>query len=260
MGITTKLEHKMKLKSLLKGVISQLLFFTIIPLNIEQSIEDIASYSYIAPIFIGFLAGVVDFGFYKLFWILIGEPSRYLLIAVVEVFRGFNHLDGLLDFGDALMIKGDRNAKLRALKDVNIGTGGLGFLLIYVSIFLVAIALLPPPNLFSFMALLVAEISSRDLGLLLLSTIKPIPESNLGKLFHEKLSSKKFALALQSIILILEPFNIILFLILYLSFRSISLHELNGSSGDLAGFAITLSFPILLIGGELPYSSLLHYI
>lgn len=249
----------MKFKRFLKGLIFQLSFFSIIPVPINANLEEIATYSYTAPLFVGSIAAFLDFIIYYLSWIFIGNAARYLLIAIVELFRGFNHLDGLFDLGDALMIKGNREDKIRALKDVNIGTGGLGFLIVYFSIFLAALTNLPEPNVATLIILLVAEVESRNLGLLLL-TINPIPESNLGRIFHKYLSEKKLLLILESFLLILTPCNIPSFILLYYIFGKLGVKSIGGSSGDLAGFSITLSFPLFILLGELKCIHLLLYL
>jgi len=82
---------------------------------------------------------LIESAVYVLLYRILEALAGIVLLGVVELLRGFNHLDGLLDLGDALMIKGDRERKIKALKDVEIGSGGIGLLLVYLSIQIVAL-------------------------------------------------------------------------------------------------------------------------
>lgn len=228
-----------------KGILAQISFFTIIP-SVKASLEEIAEYSFLSPMVVGVLTAFLDFIF---LW-LISPFFKYpllLLFPFVEIIRGFHHLDGLLDFGDALMAK-DYNKRIKALHDVEIGTGGIGMLLLYVALFL---AFSLSYTSISFYGLLIAEVESRVLGLLLLALMKPIEVSYLGKVFHEKLKNwwSMTILALQSI-LFGNILVLISFIFLFLLFYFLGYSTLKGSSGDFVGAVITLSFPIFLILSE----------
>ncbi|MQL55058.1 adenosylcobinamide-GDP ribazoletransferase [Acidianus ambivalens] len=235
----------------LKGVLSQLSFFTIIP-SVSASLEEIAEYSFISPIFIGVITGVIDFvSYFSLFHIL-GYSSRFVIIIIVEVIRGFNHLDGLLDLGDAIMIKGDYERKLKALKDVAVGSGGIGLAIVYFSLFLISLCGFPYPSIDAFLILISAEVLSRDLGILILSILEPMESSYLGKLFHDKLKDKWVIIIAEGIpFLFFYPFSVIIFFTLFLIFYEMGKKVLRGSSGDLTGAIITISFPLFLIAERL---------
>lgn len=242
-----------------KGILAQLSFFTIIP-SIKSDLETIAKYSFLSPIFVGLITGIIDFSFYFALWNIIGFFSKILLFAIIEVVRGFNHLDGLLDISDALMVKGNMEKRIKAMKDVEIGSGGIGASLVYFSIMLVALLNLQDPSLYSFFVLISSEIACRSLGLLILSTLKPMENSYLGKIFNSYLSNKYILLLIQAIpFLLVIP--MLLYTILYLFFYYIGKTSFHGSSGDLTGFVITLSFPLFLLADEkfCYLYSLLHY-
>ncbi|QXJ33731.1 adenosylcobinamide-GDP ribazoletransferase [Saccharolobus shibatae] len=232
----------------LKGVLALFSFFTAIPVKSNASLEEIAEYSYISPIIIGISLALIESAVYVLLYRILGALAGIILLGVVELLRGFNHLDGLLDLGDALMIKGDRNRKIKALKDVEIGSGGIGLLLVYISIQIVALLKLGF-SLYSIFYLISSNVLSMTIGLYILSTISPIPESNLGKIFHNKLKGKSTVLLFE-LIPFISLYNIIVFLVFYMIMHKIC-GSLGGSSGDITGASITLSFPLFLLTNEI---------
>ncbi|AWR97515.1 adenosylcobinamide-GDP ribazoletransferase [Acidianus sulfidivorans JP7] len=232
----------------LKGILSQISFFTIIP-SVKADLDIVAEYSYISPILIGIITGVIDFISYFLLSFVIGSLAKYAIIIVVEIVRGFNHLDGLLDFGDAMMIRGDYEKRIKALKDVEVGSGGIGLGLVYLVLMLMAVSDLSNSSIYILLSLICAEVLSRALGILNLSILPPMDFSYLGKLFHRKLKNKYIWLIAQTIPFILG-YSIILFIVLFILFYYLGKKLLRGSSGDLTGAIITLSFPIFLLSEE----------
>jgi adenosylcobinamide-GDP ribazoletransferase len=249
----------MSLKKALRIILSQISFFTILP-SPSEDIRTVAKYSYLSPIIIGTISSIIEFIIYLLLFQIIGNNSKYIIIITAEILRGFNHLDGLLDFGDALMIRGNRDKKLMALKDTYVGTGGLGMLMIYIIISITTLPMLKEPSLFSFFSLLSSEILCRSGALILLSITPPIPESELGKVFHEYLRDRLIYLLIISIPFLLSFFTIILFLTLIILFRFISIKTLGGISGDAIGAFITISFPLLIAVSSCCSLSLYHYL
>ena len=246
-----------------KRIAAQISFFTIIP-SVKASLEETAEMSFLAPLVVGIITSIIDFLVIFITHPFLGKYSLLLLLPTVEIIRGFHHLDGLLDFGDAIMIR-DYNKRLKALHDVEVGSGGIGLLMVYLSLFLLAI--LSSHDRISYFSLLISETESRALGILLLSLMKPMEESYLGKIFHEKLNKPwKVTIVLLQIILLGNVEILMGFVILFAIFYLLGLKVLRGSSGDLAGAVITLSFPIFLLIAEkncypffiLLYSLILH--
>ena len=225
----------------LRAIKSQLAFFTVIP--VRASYDDVLRYSALAPLIVGPLAGLIDWGAYYLLAYL-SPLATVATLAVIETFRGFNHLDGLLDFGDALMIRGSREDKLRALKDVSVGAGGVGLLLVYVSL---SFASLVSARL-DLLTFLSVEVSCRALGISLVFFSRPMPESSMGKAFKERALFKRLVLVWPLVFSSIP--QLLLFLILFIVFRSYSEKALGGVNGDVAGAAITLSTPLLLLAQE----------
>ncbi len=83
---------------------------------------------------IGVLAGSFGYLFLNVF------PSTiagFLTLGVLLLVTGLHHTDGLLDFGDGLMIKGTKKQKILTMGDKITGTGGfgLGFIVLLTTAF-----------------------------------------------------------------------------------------------------------------------------
>lgn len=106
----------------LKSVIALLQFCTIIPLGKPVEFEEFAKMSWLYPV-----AGYITGGFAALVSFFIPDHALSAAFAIAGLFliTGCNHLDGLLDFGDGLMAHGNREKRIRALTDRQIGTGAV---------------------------------------------------------------------------------------------------------------------------------------
>lgn len=106
----------------MKSLISLLQFTTTLPLGKPQGLENFARHSYLYP-----LAGYIIGGLVALpvFFIADHTIAAAVAIAVIFIITGAHHFDGLLDLGDGLMAHGDREKRIRALTDRQIGAGGV---------------------------------------------------------------------------------------------------------------------------------------
>ena len=86
--------------------------------------EDIAPKIWLFPI-IGFIIGLIS-GFLSLilFKFLPFLLAGFLILGLLIFISGAHHTDGLIDFGDGLMVIGTPKRKIEAMHDVSIGTGG----------------------------------------------------------------------------------------------------------------------------------------
>ncbi len=103
---------------MLKEIGSVFSFLTIIPTS-NANLETIAKFMYVFPI-VGIVIGLIVGGFgYGLSEIGI-EPLivGLLVVALTAIITGIHHTDGLADFADGLMVKGTKEQKLSAMKDV----------------------------------------------------------------------------------------------------------------------------------------------
>ncbi len=136
-------------------------FFTIIPADCADFELGFSGYVAIVGAVIGAIAGVSFYVVSELANTILGAASA---IALILLLSGFTHLDGVLDTGDALMIRGDKRKKIEVLKDHYLGAGGFGFaLIIYLLTFASMASISPVDGLF---IILMAEILSKNSFLL----------------------------------------------------------------------------------------------
>ncbi len=106
-------------------------FLTQIPIRKEVKLEEVAAKTYLFPfaaVLIGLLVSVVAFVSFRFFVPVIASLLTLLAIYLIS---GLIHLDGVADFFDGVMARGDRSEKRKAMKDVKIGIAGL-FAVIFV--------------------------------------------------------------------------------------------------------------------------------
>ena len=112
----------------IKGIMSTIVFLTILPLKTEHNdLKMAAKYMPLFPIIglgIGALSGSFGYLFLNVFPSII---AGVLTLGVLLVITGLHHTDGLLDFGDGLMVKGTKKQKILAMRDKITGTGGFAF-------------------------------------------------------------------------------------------------------------------------------------
>ncbi|MFH0904286.1 MAG: adenosylcobinamide-GDP ribazoletransferase [Methanobacteriota archaeon] len=108
-------------------------FLTTIPVGISmEGIEKLMKHIYLFPV-VGAIIGLILAG--------IGYASSaifppFLTSIIVMIFiyylTGFNHIDGLADFGDGVAAHGTREKKIAAMRDTAVGTGGMIFCIIAI--------------------------------------------------------------------------------------------------------------------------------
>jgi adenosylcobinamide-GDP ribazoletransferase len=106
----------------MRAVIALLQFATILPLGKPQDIEAFARQSWLYPVagyVVGCLAAV------PVLFIADHTVAAAVAVAMVLLISGAHHFDGLLDLGDGLMAHGDREKRVRALTDRQVGAGGV---------------------------------------------------------------------------------------------------------------------------------------
>jgi len=105
----------------MKALISLLQFTTILPLGRQQDLADFARHSYLYPCAGYIIGGLVAL---PVFFIADRTIASAVAVALFLLISGAHHFDGLLDLGDGLMAHGDREKRIRALTDRNVGAGG----------------------------------------------------------------------------------------------------------------------------------------
>ena len=182
-----------------------LAFLTAIPVGMDEHIYDDASrLMWLFPVYgalIGFICGLAGLGLRA-----IGLPA--LVMAAVTYacllgITGFNHMDGLLDFADAVATPASRERRLQIMKDQYTGAAAIT---IGLATALTTIALISSlPSTIIVQALVASEASAK-LGMVTSAFLGPPARSGLGELFIRKFNegrrNMKFALA---IVLCLVP-------------------------------------------------------
>jgi adenosylcobinamide-GDP ribazoletransferase len=118
----------------IKGLKALFSFLTIVPVGME-SIEGVSKYFFLCPLVglvIGAVAGTVGFVFNIFLPELI---SGFFVLVSLELLTGFHHLDGLLDFSDAAMARGDSKRRLEVMHDMFTGAAAVavGIIVLVVS-------------------------------------------------------------------------------------------------------------------------------
>jgi adenosylcobinamide-GDP ribazoletransferase len=109
---------------LIKGLKGLFGFLTILPIGME-SMEALSKYFFLCPIVglvIGLIAGISGF---MLSFVLPELICGFLVLAVIQLLTGFHHLDGLLDFSDAAMARGDIKRRIEVMHDMYTGAAAV---------------------------------------------------------------------------------------------------------------------------------------
>ena len=143
---------------MLKEIGSVFSFLTILPSS-SSTLENIAKYMYVFPIVgiaIGLLVGSLGFG---LSFFLDPLLVSLIVVASIAIVTGIHHADGLADFADGLMVKGSKDRKLKAMKDLSTGSAGIVAIVLYLIGLVVTISLTSGFDLLK--AVLISEILAK---------------------------------------------------------------------------------------------------
>ncbi len=224
---------------MLKEIGSVFSFLTIIPSN-NTNLETTAKYMHVFPIIgivIGLLIGSLGFG---LSFFLDPMVVALLVVGSIVVITGVHHTDGLADFADGLMVRGTKDKKLKAMKDLSTGSAGIVSVVLYVIGAIIALSLTSGFALFQ--AILLSEILAK-FSMVLMASIGQSAAVGSNSPFTQIMRDKK-RLAVASVITIIPlvviggTIGLILFgvsiavtiFLLYLSTRSF-----GGITGDVLG-------------------------
>ena len=119
----------------IKSLLGLLSFSTIIPVKQYTSIEYMTRLVWCWP-FIHLVVGILA----AVFGIVCADVlhlnpffTAALIYAFLMLITGYNHLDGVMDMADGVMVHGDPQRKISVMKDSSVGAGGVA------TLFLVAI-------------------------------------------------------------------------------------------------------------------------
>ena len=225
---------------MLKEISSVFSFLTIIPTS-NATLTTIAKYMYIFPIVgivIGLIVGGIGFGLSEAGT----EPLivGLLVVAITAIITGIHHTDGLADFADGLMVKGSKEKKLSAMKDVTTGSSGIVAIVLYFIGMIIALSLTNGFELFQ--AILFAEIISK-FSMVLMASIGKSASLGSNSPFISLMKDKKklgLAAAITLIPLVILDVDIGLIMlgagiVMTLLLVVLSTRSFGGITGDVLG-------------------------
>jgi adenosylcobinamide-GDP ribazoletransferase len=237
-----------------------LAFFTVLPVAVNgSSLEGAARRAYLLPL-VGLLVGLPGAALLLLAFAMPSSVAATLALGAVLLAAGLHHTDGVMDVGDALMVRGSPARRREVLKDARVGAGAVGALFIVYAPPLAALAALADTSpVRASMALLAGEVAARSAMLLILVFGRPAEEFSSSANFVRSLKGRRpramaliLALALPPLIsLTLGPSALLVALVspaaTALFALALAKRAFGGTSGDLAGAAGELARTVLLI-------------
>jgi adenosylcobinamide-GDP ribazoletransferase len=224
---------------MLKEIGSVFSFLTIFPMG-NTNLETIAKYMYLFPIVgiaIGLLVGSFGFG---LSFFLDPLLVSLLVVASIAILTGIHHADGLADFADGLMVKGSKDRKLKAMKDLSTGSAGIVAIVLYIVGLIVTISLTSGFDLFK--AILISEILAK-FSMVLMASLGNSASLGSNSPFVKIMKDKKklaaaFIIMLIPVIVIGETTGLLMLgvtVTLTLFLLAISNRSFGGITGDVLG-------------------------
>lgn len=110
-----------------RAILGLVTFSTILPLKTYTSLEHMTKMTWLWPLvhlLIGVLAALCGFICLEIFH-LDQLFTAIIVYAFLMIITGYNHIDGVMDMSDAVMVMGDKNKKIAVMKDSMVGAGGI---------------------------------------------------------------------------------------------------------------------------------------
>lgn len=227
-------------------------FLSTIPVGISmEGIEALMRHVYIFPL-IGFILGLI-FAACAYLLCLFLPPDIVAIGVIIAIYKicGINHIDGLADFGDGITAHGSLEKKIKAMKDVNLGSGGAVFIIIVIlSVFATLRSF--DADILPFV-LLAAEVSAKQSMLAFAAFTEPF-QKGLGQIMIERTGGREFLIALMFSALIsallLKATGVLMLMFSVLSalyLAMISRRNFGGGSGDGIGASNEIGRAVALI-------------
>ena len=214
-------------------------FLTILPTS-NSTLDDIAKYMYLFPvvgIIIGILVGSFGFG---LSFLLDPIIVSFLVVVSIAIITGIHHADGLADFADGLMVKGNKQKKLNAMKDLSTGSAGVVAIVLYLIGLVIAISLTTGFDLFK--AILISEILAK-FSMVLMASLGNSASLGSNSPFMKIMKDKKnlmaaFLIMIIPVAILGETTGLVMLgvtFIVTLTILVISNRSFGGITGDVLG-------------------------
>ena len=165
-------------------------FFTAFPTR-AASLDDAARSVYLLPL-VGLLTGAPGAALLLLGYAIPDGVVATLALGAVLLAAGLHHTDGVLDVGDALMVRGDPERRRAVLSDTRVGVGGIAALFfVYAPALAGLISLSDGSPARAALALIAAEVSARSAMLLMLAFGKPAEAGSSSVPFVRALTGRR---------------------------------------------------------------------
>ena len=110
----------------IKSILGLLTFSTILPINVFTSIECMTKLTWFWP-FIHLYVSLEILHLNSFF-------TAAIVYAFLMIITGYNHLDGVMDMADGVMVHGEPEKKIMVMKDSSVGAGAMATLFIVASL------------------------------------------------------------------------------------------------------------------------------
>ena len=231
-------------------------FFTALPVR-GSSLEAAAERAYLLPL-VGLFTGAPGAALILLAYAVPPGVVATLALGAVLLAAGLHHTDGVLDTGDALMVRGTQERRRAVLKDARVGVGGIGALFVVYAPALAALAALADDSpVHAALALLAGEVSARSAMLLILAFGKPAEAGSSSVSFVRILKGPRrvvgASLALLGPLLLLLPLgDFALLAVLSVPLTALialrtARQAFGGIGGDVTGAAGEVTRTVLLV-------------
>ncbi len=206
----------------------------------NSTLENIAKYMYVFPV-VGIIIGLLigSFGFGLSFFL---DPLlvSLLVVASIAVVTGIHHADGLADFADGLMVKGSRDKKIKAMKDLSTGSAGIVGIVLYLIGLIITISLTSGFDLFK--AILISEILAK-FSMVLMASLGNSASLGSNSPFVKIMKDKKklaaaFIIMIIPVMMIGESTGLIMLgvtVTVTIFLLAVSTRSFGGITGDVLG-------------------------
>lgn len=193
--------------SMIRSILGLATFTTILPINVFTSIEEMARVTWFWPVINGVIGVIGALIAYILSTFLNMPPllTATIIYGFFIAINGFNHLDGLIDLGDGMMVHGTPEKKLSVMKDPITGVGGISTLFIVGTITIAGFYQILDLNLF--LLLIVAEMAGK-VGLITCCISSKSGEEGIGKFFIDSINITNYIVGLIIAIVIASIISI----------------------------------------------------
>jgi adenosylcobinamide-GDP ribazoletransferase len=231
-------------------------FFTVFPAR-GASLDEAARSAYLLPL-VGLVTGSSGAALLLLGYVMPPGVVATLVLGAVLLAAGLHHTDGVLDVGDALMVRGEPERRRAVLRDTRVGVGGIGALFfVYAPALAALVSLTDDSPARAALALLAAEVSARSAMLLVLAFGKPAEAGSSSVPFVRSLKGWRrtagAALALLGLPLLLLPLGTQALLaalsapLTALAALRLSHRAFGGIGGDVVGATGEAARTVLLV-------------